>query len=220
MGEMISFTCPGSGTGNGYLATAGNSKGSIVVIQEWWGLNDQMKGIADRCASVGYNALVPDLYDGRATQDPDEAGHMMEGLDWVGATEQDVRGAAQHLADLGGPVAVMGYCLGGALSIIAAAKVPEVNMVVCYYGIPPADAVDPASIGIPFQGHFATQDDWCTPAAVDELETALRNGKVDYELHRYEAAHAFFNEAEPAVYDEKCAALSWERTMSFLTAHS
>lgn len=84
MAAMISFACPDSSTGNGYLATASDAKGAIVVIQEWWGLNDQMKGIADRCAAVGYNALVPDLYDGRATHDPDEAGHMMEGLDWVG----------------------------------------------------------------------------------------------------------------------------------------
>ena len=113
----------------------------------------------------------------------------------------------------------MGYCLGGALTIIAAANVPEVDMAVCYYGIPPVDAVDPSSISIPFQGHFATRDDWCTPAAVDGLETALNNGKVDYELHRHEAAHGFFNEAEPAAYDQECAALSWERTMSFLTQH-
>ena len=221
MGEMSSFTCPDASTGNGYLASAaGAAKGGIVVLQEWWGLNEQMKGIAERCAAARYNALVPDLYEGRVTQDPDEAGHMMEGLDWVGATEQDVRGAAQHLKTLGGPVAVMGYCLGGALTIIAAAKVPEVDLAICYYGIPPAEAADPASIRVPFQGHFASQDDWCTRAVVDELETALKGAGVDYELHRYEAAHAFFNEAEPAVYDDGCAQLSWERSMQFLAKHS
>ena len=221
MGEMSSFSCPDASTGNGYLANAGvSARGGIVVIQEWWGLNDQMKSIADRSAAVGYNALVPDLYKGRATHDPDEAGHVMEGLDWVGATEQEVCGAARYLKTLGGPVAVMGYCLGGALTIIAAAKVAEVDLAICYYGIPPADVVDPAKIRVPFQGHFASQDDWCTPQAVDELEAALNAGNVNYELHRYEAAHAFFNEAEPAVYDEQCAALSWERSLRFLSEHT
>lgn len=220
MGEMLSFSCPDASTGEGYLARAGSAaKGGIVVIQEWWGLNEQMKALANRGASAGYNVLVPDLYKGRVTQDPDEAGHMMEGLDWVGATEQEVCGAVRYLKSLGGAVAVMGYCLGGALSIIAAVKVSEVDLAICYYGIPPQENADPATIRVPFLGHFASRDDWCTPDAVDQLEAALKRGKVDYELHRYEAAHGFFNGTEPGVYDEACAALSWERSMNFLGEH-
>lgn len=221
MGEMSSFRCPDETTGNGYLASAGVvAKGNIVVIQEWWGLNDQMKMVANRCAAAGYNALVPDLYKGRVTHDPDEAGHMMVGLDWVGATKQDVCGAARHLKKLGGAVAVMGYCLGGALTIIAAAEVAEIDLAICYYGIPPADAADPASIRVPFQGHFASQDDWCTPQAVDNLESELKSGDVNYELYRYDAAHAFFNASEPVRYDEQCAELSWRRVMHFLAEYS
>ena len=92
MGEMSSFGCPDASVGNGYLAKAGAaSKGGIVVLQEWWGLNEQMKAVADRCAQAGFNALVPDLYEGRVTQDPDEAGHMMEGLDWVGGGARSLR---------------------------------------------------------------------------------------------------------------------------------
>ena len=188
----------------------------MVVIQEWWGLNDQMKGIAERCAQAGYTALVPDLYEGRVTHQSDEANHLMTDLDWVGATEQGVRGAVQHLKAAQEKVAVMGFCLGGALTIIAAVKVPEMHAGICYYGIPPADAVDPSAIRVPLQCHFASRDDWCTPAAVEELETALRGGNVEYDLHRYEADHAFFNEAEPHVYDAQCASLSWQRTKAFL----
>jgi carboxymethylenebutenolidase len=84
------------------------------VIQEWWGLNDQICGVADRFARAGYNALAPDLYKGRLTTEPDEANHLMTGLDFADATHQDLRGAAQHLQAQSGRVAVMGYCMGGA----------------------------------------------------------------------------------------------------------
>ncbi len=100
MGSMIDFKRPDGSTCKGYLAEAGSGKPGIVVIQEWWGLNDQIKGVADRFAAAGYNALAPDLYKGRVTQKPDEANHMMSGLDFVGASDQDIAGAVKHLADL------------------------------------------------------------------------------------------------------------------------
>ena len=88
MGEMVSFPCPNGKQAGGYLArTDASSAPGIVVIQEWWGLNDQIKGVADRFAGAGITALAPDLYEGRVTQDQDEANHLMTGLDWVGATE-------------------------------------------------------------------------------------------------------------------------------------
>ena len=215
MGEMITFDCPGGEPAAGYLAKADGARVGVVVIQEWWGLNDQIKGVADRFAAAGFSALSPDLYKGRVTGDPDEANHMMTGLDWVGATEQDVRGALRYLRRNCEKTAVMGFCMGGALTIIAAAKVPECDAAVCYYGIPPADAADPAQIKIPLQGHFATEDDWCTPDAVKDLEERLKAGGVRYDLYSYEAAHAFFNETVDP-YDAAAAARSWDRTLGFL----
>jgi carboxymethylenebutenolidase len=97
MGTMIEFARPDGAHTNGYLATAGQGRPGIVVIQEWWGLNDQICGVADRFARAGYNALAPDLYKGRLTTQPDEANHLMTGLDFADATHQDLRGAAQHL---------------------------------------------------------------------------------------------------------------------------
>src|SRR5881275_2264664 len=164
MGSMIDFKRPDGSTCKGYLAEAGKGKPGIVVIQEWWGLNDQIKGVADRFAAAGYNALSPDLYKGRVTQRPDEANHMMSGLDFVGASYQDIAGAVRHLAGTSRKVGVMGYCMGGALTIAAAVHIPETAATVCFYGIPPKDFADPARIRVPFQGHFADQDDWCTPA--------------------------------------------------------
>ena len=215
MGAMIDFARPDGGKTQGYLATAGQGRPGIVVIQEWWGLNDQICGVADRFARAGYNALAPDLYKGRLTAVPDEANHLMSGLDFPDATHQDLRGAALHLKSQSGKVAVMGFCMGGALTVAAAVHVPEIAAGVCFYGIPPAEFADPAKIKIPFQGHFANQDDWCTPAAVDALETAMTGSKP--EIYRYDAAHAFFNERS-AAYDVACATQAWDRMATFLKA--
>src|ERR1700686_5472095 len=114
MGAMIDFARPDGGKTRGYLASAQQSRPGIVVIQEWWGLNDQICGVADRFARAGYNALAPDLYKGRVTQKPDEAGHLMSGLDFPGATHEDVRGAARHLKTLGPTVGGKRVGMGGA----------------------------------------------------------------------------------------------------------
>jgi carboxymethylenebutenolidase len=215
MRAMIEYLRPDGGRTKGYLAMAGQGRPGIVVIQEWWGLNDQICGVADRFARAGYNALAPDLYRGRLTTEPDEANHLMTGLDFADATHQDLRGAAQHLQTQSGRVALMGYCMGGALTIAAAVHVPEFAAGVCFYGIPPKAFADPAEIGMPLQGHFANKDDWCTPAAVDDLERTLKTAGIRHEIYRYDAAHAFANERSSA-YDVACANQAWERMAAFL----
>ena len=216
MGALISFICPDGTEAKGYLATAREPKGSVVVLQEWWGLNDQIKGVADRFAAAGYTALAPDLYEGRVTQDADEASHMMTGLDWVGASEQDTRGAVQYLkAKTGKKAAVMGFCMGGALTIIAGVKIPECDAGVCFYGIPPKEAADPAKITVPFQAHFATKDDWCTPQAVEQLRKDMAGVKSPVDIHEYDGEHGFFNETRD-VFNRNAADVSWERTIDFL----
>jgi len=215
MGSMIEFARPDGGKTKGYLATAGQGRPGVVVIQEWWGLNDQICGVADRFARAGYNALAPDLYKGRLTTEPDEANHLMTGLDFPAATHQDLRGATQHLKTQSGKVAVMGFCMGGALTIAAAVHVPEVAAGVCFYGIPPKDFADPARIRVPFQGHFANKDDWCTPAAVNDLEQVLKGAGVKHEIYRYDAAHAFAYERS-AAYDVASAYQAWDRMSAFM----
>jgi carboxymethylenebutenolidase len=216
MGQMIEFERPDGGHCRGYLAGAGAGRPGVVVIQEWWGLNDQICGVADRFARAGWNALAPDLYQGRVTQQPDEANHLMTGLDFPGATHQDIRGAVRHLAAQGSKVAVMGFCMGGALTVAACVHVPEVAAGVCFYGIPPKDFADPAKIAVPFQAHFANRDDWCTPAAADALERDMKAAGRAPEVHRYEAAHGFFNERRGDVYDAACAQQAWDRMVAFL----
>jgi len=219
MGQMIDFARPDGSMCRGYLASAGAGRPSVIVIQEWWGLNDQICGVADRFARAGYNALAPDLYKGRVTQQPDEANHLMTGLDFPGATHQDIRGAAQHLKAMGGKVAVMGFCMGGALTIAASVHVPEVSAGVCFYGIPPKELADPANLAVPLQAHFANKDDWCTPAAADALEATMRAAGRAPEIYRYDAAHGFFNERRADVYDANCAQQAWDRMTAFLGKH-
>lgn len=219
MGNTIQFKRPDAKNCPGYLATAkaDASAPGFVVVQEWWGLNQQIKKTAARLAEAGYRALVPDLFRGKVATAADEAGHLMAGLNFLDAAEQDIRGAVQYLKQSSEKVAVGGFCMGGALTILAAVRVPEMDAGACFYGIPPAELAPAQDIKIPLICHFANQDDWCTPAKVNELEAALKQSKSNYEIYRYNAHHAFMNEARPEVYDAACAKQAWDRTLKFLS---
>jgi carboxymethylenebutenolidase len=216
--KMIEYARADGKKAPGYLEMpiAGKDAPAVVVIQEWWGLNPQIKGVADKLAKAGYRALVPDLFRGKIAKDKKEANHLSNTLDWGGAL-LDIRGAGQHLKSFApSKVAVIGFCMGGALTVMAGVKAPEFDAGVCFYGIPPAQAADPSQMRIPIQFHFATIDDWNNPPAIAKLEDALKRGRVTYELHRYEAEHAFMNEARPEVYKPDAAKLAWDRTLKFL----
>lgn len=217
MGQMIEFPRPDGGTASAYLADTEKAGGpALILIQEWWGLNPHILGIADRLAATGYQVLAPDLYRGRSTTDPDEASHLMGALDFADATHQDLAGALQFLSARASKIGVMGFCMGGALTIAAAVHLPGLAAASTFYGVPPASFADPATITIPLQGHFANTDDWCTPAVVDGFEKAL---KKSAEIYRYDAQHAFFNDTRPEVYDPAKAALAWDRTLAFFGQH-
>lgn len=227
MGAMIEFSRPDGKTLNGYLASPEAERGGrapgVVVIQEWWGLNDQIRGVADRLAAAGYRALVPDLYRGKATVEAEEAHHLMSGLNFGEAAGQDIRGAVQHLKQVSPKVAVTGFCMGGALTVLAMANVPEADAGVVWYGCPPLEFVDAKAIRAPVMGHFATQDEFFVPATIDALEERLRDAGHRPEFHRYLAHHAFANETAvgpwrlPATqFDPVWAQMAWDRTLRFL----
>jgi carboxymethylenebutenolidase len=218
--KTIEFSRPDGKKAPAYLALpeAGDKAPAVVVIQEWWGLNEQIKGVADRLARAGYRALVPDLFRGKITTSQAEAKHMMTGLDFPQAANQDIRGAVQHLKERSpSKVAVLGFCMGGALTIISAVKAPEVDAGVCFYGIPPKQVADPSTLKVPIQCHFGTRDEFWSREAIDDLEASLKAGHVNHEFFRYEKAqHAFTNEMRPEVYDPAAAKLAWERALAFL----
>lgn len=225
MGQMISYKRPDGKDVPGYLAEpkAGASAPGMVVIQEWWGMNDQIKGVADKLAVEGYWALVPDLYRGKVTVDRKEAEHLMTGLNFGDAAGQDVRGAVQYLKAKSSKVGVTGFCMGGALTILSAVKVPEADATVCWYGYPPLEYVDASKIKAPMMGHFAIDDVPFPIAKVDELEKKLRDAGVKFEFYRYKAKHAFAKETlvgknvlPIAEYSPDNARLAWQRTLEFL----
>lgn len=224
MSKMIGYKRPDGESVEGYLAEpASQNAPGIVVIQEWWGLNDQIKGVAGKLAAAGYRALVPDLYRGKVALEAHEAEHLMKGLNFGDAAGQDVRGAVQYLKASGSArVAVTGFCMGGALTVLATANVPELDAAVIWYGVPPLEYVDAAKIKIPLMGHFAIHDTAFPIAQVDALEKKLQQAKVSFEFHRYDAKHAFANETADSKhldflkYNPAAAELAWRRTMEFL----
>jgi carboxymethylenebutenolidase len=228
MGTTISYKRPDGKEVNAYLAqpAAAGAGPGVVVIQEWWGLNDQIRGVADKLAASGYRALVPDLYRGKVALAANEAEHLMNELDFADAAGQDLRGAVQHLKASGcAKVGVTGFCMGGALTLLSAVNVPELDAAVAWYGYPPLDYVDASKIKIPLMGHWATEDVPFPIAKVDELEQKLRAAGVGFEFHRYNAKHAFANETADSKglaiikYDPVAAELAWRRTIGFFGKH-
>ena len=228
MGKTIDFKRPDGKSVSGYLAepAAGANAPGLVVIQEWWGLNDQIRGVADKMAAAGYRALVPDLYRGKTALEANEAEHLMKNLNFGDAAGQDVRGAVTHLKATGSKkVGVTGFCMGGALTLLAAVNVPEADAAVVWYGYPPLEYVDASKIKAPLLAHWGTEDAAFPIGKVDELEKKLRDAKVGFEFHRYKAKHAFANETAdskklPIVqYDPAAAQLAWGRSMEFLAKH-
>ena len=226
MGTTVEFKRPDGQVATGWLAEAQNAVASVVVIQEWWGLNEQIRGVAERLASAGFSALVPDLYKGKSTVEAEEAHHLMTGLDFADAAANDVRGAVQFLKarSIGsGKVGVTGYCMGGALTVLALTMAPEVDAGVVWYGLPPLEYVDASKIGArPVLAHWALQDQAFAIDKVDALEARLLEAKVRYEGHRYLAHHGFANETAlgprriPITqYDPVWAQQAWDRTMRF-----
>ena len=220
--SQITFTRPDGKECSGYFVepAAGENAPGIVVIQEWWGLNDQIKGVADRYASQGYRALVPDLYRGEKTLEAKEAEHLMTGLNFADAASQDIRGAVQYLKKSSPKVGVTGYCMGGALTLLAACFVPESDANAVWYGYPPLEYVDASKIKAPLLGHFGTDDKIFPIAGVDQLEETLKAAGVNYTFHRYKAEHAFANETNvnkpiPIEYNKAAADTAWQRTIEF-----
>jgi carboxymethylenebutenolidase len=222
MGTKINFARIDGKLAPGYLANAarGDAPG-LVVVQEWWGLSDQIRSMCDRFALAGFDALAPDLYDGVIIpyHDAEAAAKEMQSLDFIEATEQVVRGAARYLSRNSARVGLTGFCMGGAVTMIGAARIPEISACVAFYGIPPEGAAKPEDIRVPLQGHFANRDDWCTPDTVNAFEKKLRAAKKDYEFFRYDADHGFANEERSGAHDREAAEQAWSRTTAFFTKH-
>jgi carboxymethylenebutenolidase len=224
MGEMIEFPSNGS-TAVGYLARPPSGGGpGVIVIQEWWGLVDHIRDVCDRFAAAGFVALAPDLYHGVTVDEPDEAGKAMMAMQ-LDQAARDMSGAVDELVRQSGAeqVGVIGFCMGGGLALVLATQRPDaVAAVVACYGIIPWPDVQPdySALSAAVLGHFASEDDFFTPAAAEALGEELRGLGKEAEIIVYPGTdHAFFNDTRPEVYNAAAARAVWDRSLEFFHAH-
>ena len=220
--ETLEFKANG-GAATGYLArpAGGGPYPAVVVIQEWWGLNDNIRDIANRIAAEGYVALAPDLYHGNVTAEPDEAQKLMMALQQEKAVV-DMNGAVSALQardDVDSArVGVTGFCLGGGLALLLAMKNPAITAAAPFYGVPMGDLSEAANIQGGVLGLYAGQDGFVTAEYVDQVRRALEGAGVSHEIHTYpDADHAFFNDTTGA-YKADDATDAWGRLTRFLAA--
>jgi carboxymethylenebutenolidase len=226
MGDTVTFTSNG-GTASGYLASPASGKGpGVIVIQEWWGLIPQVKGVADMFAREGFNALAPDFYHGKSARigEPDAAQKLMMELN-VDQAAKDARGAAQYLSShpktSSKRTGVIGFCMGGMLALMTGTAAPEVvGAIVDCYGVPPRTKPDYSTLkGTPVLGIFGGKDDGVMNA-LPALEADLTAAGAPFERIVYpNANHAFLNEQRTDVHRPDDARDAWPKIISFLKKH-
>lgn len=224
MGEIVEFQSNGD-KGSGYFSAADGGGPAVLVIQEWWGLVPHIKDVCDRYAAAGFNALAPDLYRGATTTEPDEAGKFMMGLNLERAAK-DLSGAVDFLlsadSTTSSKVGVTGFCMGGGISLMAAAQMPDrIGACAPYYGLIPWESAQPewSNITAKISGHYAENDEFFSPELVEDLRQKLSAAGVTANLEVHAGAdHAFFNDQRPEVYDAEASAKAWAETTAFLKA--
>ena len=211
-----------------FLALPSRTKGllpGVVVIHEWWGLNDHIKDIAQRCARAGYAALAPDLYSRlghQVTTDPQEAASLMNALQSQQAL-RDLNAAVQCLKKQSGidaqRMGVIGFCMGGTFALTMATHNSDIKASVPFYGkVPPLETL--RYLLCPVLYHYGAQDGWVTKQEVDQLRQGLEKYGKPGEVKVYpEAGHAFFNDTRPDVHRSGDANNAWEHTLQFLAHH-
>jgi carboxymethylenebutenolidase len=223
-GETIEFEWEG-GTAKGYLARpdAGGPGGgpegrAVIVVHEWWGLNEHTKDIARRYADEGFVALAPDLYDGKVTADAGEASELMHALDAERAVAI-LNGAVARLGSADGVdanrIGVTGFCMGGSYALLLACRNRSIRAAAPFYGDIPGDE-EIARLEAPVLFVGASEDKWITVEKMEGLRRSLEAHGKNGEVKIYEGAdHAFFNDTRPEVHDPEAAADAWRRVLGF-----
>ena len=217
--ETVSFASNGDTT-DGFLARPDGDGPfpGVIVIQEWWGLNDNIKDIAQRFATEGFAALAPDLYHGRVASEPDEAMKAMMATD-MNRASQELTKAADWLAaqpfTQGRGIGATGFCMGGGLALTLATDSPHIKAVAPFYGANPSPIDKVANIQGTVFAVYAEHDDWAGPAVRQALEDALRKHGKTFETKTYPGTeHAFFNDTRPEVYRPEAAKDAWDKMLT------
>jgi carboxymethylenebutenolidase len=217
--ETLNLTTP-HGTTTVYVARPdAEATAGVVLIQEWWGINDHIRDIAGRYANDGYLCVAPDLYQGRLAKDPQEASALMNALTIEDGMEMIRR--ALELAQETYAVqrfGITGFCMGGTYALRAACELPELGAAAPFYGdVPPEKLL--AKLSVPTLFIAGTRDAWINPEKVNGLKEAARKYNLPVEVVSYDADHAFFNDTRPQVYDANAAADAWQRVLAHFRKH-
>jgi carboxymethylenebutenolidase len=223
--QNVSFDSAG-GIAHGYLALPPSGSGAgVVLIQEWWGLDDHMAGLADQLAADGFVVLAPDLFGGKVTHDSDQAGKWMSELP-VERAAADLRGAVDfllgHDAVTSEKLGAVGFCMGGGFVLLLAAQEGDkIGAAVPFYGVGPAVPETYVGLTAAVQGHYGEQDAFYPVDQANAQEEQIRHESgVDVTFYYYPAGHAFHNADDTmGTYDAAHADLAWQRTVSFLREH-
>jgi carboxymethylenebutenolidase len=214
--ETLSFETA-NGPSSAYVAMpddGGNGK-AVLVIQEWWGLNDHIRDIARRYADEGFIAIAPDLYRGKIAADSGEASQLMhdlaidDGLDTI-KSAIDAAALAYDISHF----AITGYCMGGTFALRAACELEGLSAAAPFYGDIPEESIL-QKLKVPTIFISGTRDGWITPEKVAGLEDATERFELPVTSIKYDADHAFFNDTRPEVYDETAAKDAWARVTEF-----
>jgi carboxymethylenebutenolidase len=215
--ETLSFSTAGGDT-TAYVARPDeDTNKAVVVIQEWWGLNDHIKDIADRYAAEGFIAIAPDLYRGKVATNPDEASKMMHALKIEDGLDTISNAVARARESLGlSHFGITGYCMGGTFALRAACELEGFSAAAPFYGDIPEEEVL-AKLTTPTIFISGTRDQWINPEKVAQLEDIVERHELPLNSVKYEADHAFFNNTRPEVYDETAARDAWALVTGFFS---
>jgi carboxymethylenebutenolidase len=205
-----------------YVAAPDNNNAStavVILIQEWWGINDHMRDLAGRYADAGYGCIVPDLYRGKLAKDAGQAAEFMNALempDGLATIAAAVKAGKEHHPD--GKIGITGYCMGGTFTLRAAIDVPGFSAAAPFYGDIPGEA-ELAKLTVPTLFIAGQRDGWINPEKVGQLEDAAAKHDLPVEVVSYDADHAFFNDTRPEVYDAAAAQDAWKRVLAHFARH-
>jgi carboxymethylenebutenolidase len=192
---------------------------AVILIHEWWGINDHIRDLAGRYAREGYLCIAPDLFRGKVAKDTEEAAQLMQGLeieDGV-ATIEAALAAAKRMYNVE-KIGITGYCMGGTFALRAACELAELAAAGPFYGdIPDEDVLK--SLSVPTLFIAGKRDAWINSEKVTILKEAARKYDLPVEVVSYDADHAFFNDTRPAVYDATAAADAWKRVLDLFREH-
>jgi carboxymethylenebutenolidase len=204
---------PGRGATTAHVALPDNDapRAAVLLIQEWWGVNDHIRDIAGRYAAEGYISVAPDLYRGRLARDPEEASKLMhaleieDGMDTIRSAVEETR-RRYNVSRVG----ITGYCMGGTFALRAACDLDGLDASAPFYGDIP-DEKTLSRLKVPTLFIAGERDQWITPEKVEGLKEAARKYNLPVEVVSYDADHAFFNDTRPEVYNAQATADAWER---------